>query len=53
MAEKVVDIIKELEVSVIVGDFDNPGYYAPELNAIFIDEKLDECQHEAVLVPCQ
>lgn len=50
MAEKVVDIIKELEVSVIVGDFDNPGYYAPELNAIFIDEKLDECQHEAVLL---
>lgn len=50
MAEKVVDIIKELGVSVIVGNFDNPGYYAPELNAIFIDKKLDKCQHEAVLL---
>lgn len=50
MAEKVIDIIRELGVSVIVGDFDNPGYYAPELNAIFIDEKLDECQHDVVLL---
>lgn len=50
MAEKVIDIIRELGVSVIVGDFDNPGYYVPELNAICIDEKLDECQHEAVLL---
>lgn len=50
MAEKVIDIIRELGVAVIVGDFDNPGYYVSELNAIYVDKKLGECQHEAVLL---
>lgn len=43
-------IIGELGVVVIVGKLDNPGYYDPVHNAIFVNEGLDELQHEIVLV---
>ena len=43
-------IIGELGVVVIVGKLDNPGYYDPVHNAIFVNEGLDELQHEVVLI---
>lgn len=50
MGISVQDIIKELGVAVIVGELDNPGYYIPEINAIFIDQSLDEVEHKVVLL---
>ncbi|MGM9907915.1 DUF6782 family putative metallopeptidase [Limosilactobacillus sp.] len=50
MVAKIQDIIKELGVVVLVGDLDVPGYYVPAINAIFIDQKLDEAEHEVVLL---
>lgn len=46
----VMDIIKQLGVHVIVCELDNPGYYSPVWNAIFIDQSLDEVEHEVVLL---
>lgn len=44
------DIIHALHVVVLVGGIDRTGYYSPALNAIFINENLDELQHEVVLI---
>lgn len=44
------EIIDRLHVVVIVGKLDNPGYYIPGINAIYIDESLNECDHEIVLL---
>lgn len=43
-------VIKKLKVAVIVGDFEKPGYYIPEWNAIFINQELNEIEHEVVLL---
>lgn len=48
--ESINELISELGVKVIVGKLDNPGYYVPEVNGIFINEELTEFQHEFVLV---
>lgn len=50
MTGEIQAIIKQLKVAVIVGEFDNPGYYIPDWNAIFIDQSLDEVEHEVVLL---
>lgn len=50
MRISIQEIIKELGVAVIVGELDNPGYYIPELNAIFIDQSLSEVEHKVVLL---
>lgn len=50
MAISIHEIIKDLGASVVVGGLDNPGYYIPEWNAIFIDESLNETEHEVVLL---
>lgn len=50
MAISIDGIIKELHVAVIVGEFDKPGYYIPDWNAIFINQSLDETEHEVVLL---
>lgn len=43
-------IVEDLGVAVIVGEFDKPGYYIPEWNAIFIDQSLTEVEHKVVLL---
>ena len=50
MEISIENVIKELGVAVIVGEFDNPGYYIPDWNAIFIDQSLDETEHKVVLL---
>ena len=40
-------VIKKLKVAVIVGDFEKPGYYIPEWNAIFINQELNEIERAA------
>lgn len=50
MGISIQEIIKELGVAVIVGELDNPGYYIPELSAIFIDQSLSEMEHKVVLL---
>lgn len=50
MTDEVKDIIKQLGVAVIVGDLDNPGYYNPVWNAIFISQSLTESEHYAILL---
>ena len=50
MTYEVKDIIKQLGVAVIVGDLDNPGYYNPVWNAIFISQNLSEIEYNIVLL---
>ena len=50
MTGEIQAIIKQLKVAVIVGEFDNPGYYNPVWNAIFISQNLNEVEHEVVLL---
>lgn len=50
MGLSIQDVIRKLGVAVIAGELDGPGYYVPELNAIFIDQSLDEVQHKVVLL---
>lgn len=50
MTGEIQTIIKQLKVAVIVGEFDNPGYYNPVWNAIFINQNLNEVEHEVVLL---
>ena len=50
MTDNIQSIINQLGVAVIVGELDNPGYYVPIWNAIFINQELDEIEHKVVLV---
>ncbi|WP_225209031.1 MULTISPECIES: ImmA/IrrE family metallo-endopeptidase [Limosilactobacillus] len=50
MMDNIQDIISQLGVVVIVGELDNPGYYNPIWNAIFIAQDLNEVEHEVVLL---
>ena len=50
MDTEIQNVIKQLGIIVLSGDLDCPGRYVPDLNAIFIDEKLNEAQHRGVLV---
>lgn len=44
------EIIDRLQVVVITAPLDHPGYYLPDLNTIYVDEELDEQEHEMVLL---
>lgn len=50
MDDEIGNIIRQLHVVVITGELDNPGYYNPVWNAIFIDQDLNEIEHKVVLL---
>lgn len=50
MDTEILEIMKELDVVVITGPLENPGYYIPKLNAIFIDQSLNDEEHRVVLL---